>query len=193
MSRNSWWLMLPMLWMLLPLTVPAQTLIDPDGYRSLNADRRGYQVGDVLTVLVVESTSAESAAGTGADAQTSLGANLNTDSRTNQLSLGIRGGTDGSGQTSRRGQIRTNVSVRIIERLPEGLLRVSGVQALTINDERQQIRVDGLIRPDDIGYDNTVFSYRLADASIDIVGDGVVTDSQKQNVLFRMLKWVGVL
>lgn len=193
MSGSKRAYILPILWLMFPLTASAQTLIDPDGYRSLSADRRGYQVGDALTVLVVESTSAESAAGTGADAQTSLSGNINTDSSSHQIGLGIGGSTDGSGQTSRRGQIRANVSVRVIEKLPEGLLRVSGAQVLTINDERQQIRVEGLIRPDDISYDNTIFSYRLADASIDIVGDGVVTDSQRQNVLFRMLKWVGVL
>lgn len=192
MSSNGW-LALSVLLTLVPLAAPAQTLIDPDNFRSLNADRRGYQVGDALTVLVVESTSAESAAGTGADAATSLGGNANTNTSTNQFALGIRGNTAGSGQTSRRGQIRANVSVRVVEKLPEGLLRISGAQELTVNNERQRIWIDGLIRPDDINYDNTIFSYRLADASIDIVGKGVVSDSQRQNILFRALKWVRVL
>ncbi|MFX4717489.1 flagellar basal body L-ring protein FlgH, partial [Acinetobacter baumannii] len=64
---------------------------------------------------------------------------------------------------------------------------------ITINDEKQQIRLTGLVRPDDISYDNTVLSFRLADAQIDIVGDGVVTNAQKQNIFYRFFKWLGVL
>lgn len=190
LGSSKWGLVL---WLAMPLAAVAQSLIDPDGYRALTGDRRGYQVGETLTVLVVESTTAESSAGTGADSQTDIGGNANTDSSTNQFSLGIGGNTDGTGQTSRRGQVRANVSVRIVEELPEGLLRVSGAQAVTINDERQQIRVDGLVRPDDISYENTVFSYRLAEAEIDIVGDGVVADAQKQNIFYRALKWLRIL
>lgn len=174
-------------------TTQAQSLIDPDGYRSLTGDRRGHHVGETLTVLVVESTTAESAAGTGADSQTDISANLKNDSHNHQFGLGLQGDSSGSGQTSRRGQIRTNVSVRITEELLDGHLRVSGEQTVTINDEKQQIRISGLIRPDDISYENTVFSYRLADARIDIIGDGVITDSQKQNIIFRALKWLRIL
>lgn len=191
MLGNKWKLLLAMA--VLPTTALAQSLIDPDGYRALTGDRRGYQVGETLTVLVVESTRAESSAGTGADSRTSIGGSLGTNTRDDRISLGLQGNSDGSGQTSRRGQVRANVSVRIIEKLPEGLLRITGTQAVTINDERQQIRVDGLVRPDDISYENTVFSYRLAEAVIDIVGDGVITDSQKQNVFYRTLKWLRIL
>lgn len=191
MCRNRWRVLLAIL--ALPISAHAQSLIDPDGYRSLTGDRRGYQIGETLTVLVVESTRAESSAGTGADSQTSIGGSANTNTSENRFSLGLQGNSDGTGQTSRRGQVRANVSVRIIEKLPEGLLRVTGVQTVTINDERQQIRIDGLVRPDDINYDNTVFSYRLAEAVIDIVGDGVVTDAQKQNIFFRTLKWLRIL
>lgn len=179
--------------LMLPALSGAQSLINPDGYRSLTGDRRGYHVGDSLTVLVVESTSAQSAAGTGADSSTDISARTALDSRTHQAGLGLRGDTSAVGQTNRSGQIRTNVSVRIIEQLPEGLLRVSGEQRVTVNDEKQQVRITGLVRPDDIAYNNTVLSYRLADAQIDIVGDGVVTDAQKQNIVFRALKWLRIL
>ncbi|HLD64645.1 MAG TPA: flagellar basal body L-ring protein FlgH [Pseudomonas sp.] len=191
LGSNKWGILAFLLAM--PLAASAQSLIDPDGYRSLTGDRRGHHLGEMLTVLVVESTSAQSAAGTGADSQTSIGGSADTNTSTNQFSLGIQGDTDGAGQTSRRGQIRANVSVRIVEMLPEGLLRVSGEQLVTINDEQQQIRIGGLVRPDDISYENTVFSYRLAEAEIDIVGDGVVADAQKQNIFFRALKWLRIL
>lgn len=187
-TRPVWLLIL-----LLPAVACAQSMINPDGYRSLTGDRRGYHLGDTLTVLVVESTTAQSAAGTGADSNTDISARTSLNGNNHQASLGLSGDTNGAGQTNRSGQIRTNVSVRIIEQLPEGLLRVSGEQRVTVNDEKQQVRITGLVRPDDIAYNNTVFSYRLADAQIDIVGDGVVTDAQKQNIVFRVLKWLRIL
>lgn len=174
-------------------TLAAQSLISPEHYRSLSGDRRAYYVGDSLTVLVVESTTAVSAAGTDANSKTSISANASDGRHQFQGGLGLQGDTLGAGQTSRRGQIRANVSVRVVEQLDEGLLRVSGQQRITINDEMQQIRVTGLVRPDDISYDNTVLSFRLTDAQIDIVGDGVVTNAQKQNVIYRFFKWVGIL
>lgn len=193
MLKSSGWLVLSSVCALYPLAASAQSLINPDEFQSLIGDRLGYEIGDALTVLVVESSTAESAAGTGAEAATSIAASASSNGRSDEAALGLRGTTDGSGRTSRRGQIRTNVSVRIVDKLPEGLLRVSGMQELTINDERQKIWINGLVRPDDISYDNTVFSYRLADASIEIVGDGVVSASQKQNIIFRTLKWLRLL
>lgn len=184
-------------WLLIGLLVPvlasAQSLIDADGYRSLTGDRRGHHIGETLTVLVIESTTAESSAGTGADSQTNVDLSANAEDHSYQAGLGLQGDTSGTGQTSRSGQVRANVSVRIIDKLPEGLLRVSGEQVVTINDEQQQIRISGLVRPDDISYDNTVLSFRLADAQIDIIGDGVVTEAQKQNIVFKFLKWLRIL
>ena len=181
----------------LALTIPSlatgQSLINPDAYRSLMGDRRAYHMGDALTVLVMESTTAESAAGTGANSKTGISATASDGPHGFQGGLAIQGDTSGMGQTTRRGQIRANVSVRVIEQLAEGLLRVKGEQVVTINDERQQIRVTGLVRPDDISYDNTVLSYRLADGQIDIIGNGVVTDAQKQNIFFRFFKWLRML
>lgn len=170
------------------------SLINPDSYRGLTSDRHAYHVGDILTVLVVESTSAESAAGTGANSNTSFSAfSGGGQTGTDTVSAGVRGDTAGNGQTSRRGLVRANVSVRITEMLPDGVFRVAGQQALTVNDERQVIRIAGLVRSDDISYENAVFSYRLADAVIDIKGDGVVADAQKQNVFYRFFKWLRIL
>lgn len=175
-----------------PVIVSAQTLIEPDAYRGLTSDRHGYRVGETLTILVVESTTAESAAGTAADSRTNIAAKAGT-SIPYQANLGISADTSGNGQTSRRGQIRTNVSVRIVEQLSGGLLRVQGEQLIAVNDEKQRIRITGLVRPDDINYDNTVFSNRLANAVIEIIGDGVVSKAQEQNIFFRVLKWLHIL
>lgn len=171
----------------------AGSLIDPDGYKALVSDRRAYEVGDALTVLVVESTTAESAAGTGANGATEISASAHNSDRQYGAGLAIAGDTTGAGQTSRRGQVRTKVAVRVTEKLPGGLLRIAGDQTVTVNDEKQHITISGLVRPDDITGDNTVPSHRLAEASIEIVGDGVVAQAQKQNIIFRVLKWLRLI
>jgi len=181
----------------LALTVPvwssAEGLISPDSYHSRMGDRRACCIGDALTVLVVESTTAESAAGTGANSKTGISANVGDSQHDWQGRLAVQGDTHGAGQTTRRGQVRANVSVRVIEQLAGGLLRVMGEQVVIINDERQQIRVTGLVRPDDISYENTVLSYRLANGQIDILGEGAVSDAQKQSFIFRLFKWLRIL
>lgn len=177
------------------LAMPAAQagMIAVDSYRGLSADRHGHGVGDMLTVLVVESTSAHAAAGTGASSKTGVGFGAGFDASSIQANLGLQGDSDGRGQTSRSGQVRTNVSVRIVEARSDGMLRIEGEREVSINDEKEHIHVSGWVRPDDIAYDNTVLSYRLADARIDISGDGVVSSAQRQSVVFRFLKWLHIL
>lgn len=167
----------------------ADIRIDPDNYRALTSDRRAYEVGDVLTVIVIESTVAESAAGTGASSSTDITAGAGNQNAQYNVNMSVNGDTSGTGQTSRRGEVRTRVAVRITD-VEAGMLRIAGEQAVTVNDEKQHLKVAGLVRPDDIMGDNTVFSHRIAEADIEISGKGVVNQAQKPNVIFRILKWL---
>lgn len=184
--------------LLLPLSVAAAPDIDPDNYRSLASDRRAYDVGDLLTVVVVESTTAESAAGTGAKSTTGITGTAGIGGSSGQhdhqysANMAIAGDSSGTGQTTRRGVVKTKVAVRVTEKTG-GLLRVEGEQTVTVNDEEQRVKVKGLVRPDDIAGDNTVLSTRIADAHIEISGDGAVTQAQKQNIFFRFLKWLRII
>jgi flagellar L-ring protein precursor FlgH len=180
------------LWLLASATAVADIGVNPGTYQALTSDRRAYQVGDLLTVLVVESTTAESAAGTGAKANTSIAASAGNQDNSYSVNLGTSGDTSGTGQTSRHGLVRTKVAVRILQ-LDEGLFQVGGQQEVTVNDERQTVSVLGWIRPDDIAGDNTVLSTRMANASIRIDGDGVVSQAQKQNIFFRFFKWLRLI
>lgn len=173
-------------------TAMADIRFDPDAYRPLAGDRRAHEVGDVLTVIVIESTTAESAAGTGVDSATDIKASAGNQRSQYSASMAVSGDSSGSGQTTRRGAVRTRVGVRVTEKVG-GLLRVVGEQTVTVNDEKQQIRIAGLVRPDDILGDNTVYSSRLAQADIEISGRGVVNQAQKPNVVFRILKWLRLL
>lgn len=177
----------------LSLTSAYASLIDVDHYRSLSSDRLGHALGDMLTVLVVEASMAQAAAGTGASSKTAVGLDASLVDPQLRTNIRLHGDSDGRGHTSRSGQVRTTVSVRIIEHLSNGMLRIKGEREVSINDEKAFIHISGLVRADDIAYDNTVLSYRLADAHIDINGDGVVTSAQQQSWLWRALKWLRIL
>jgi flagellar L-ring protein precursor FlgH len=171
----------------------AGSLIDPDHYRGVAADRRAFNVGDSLTVLVLESAQAESKAATGLSDQTALGVNASDPAGSHNLSLGVSGSDDGSGQTARQGQLRAQIGVRVVKVEPHGQLRVRGTQNIVINGESQKITLDGLVRSEDIAPNNTVLSTRLSDAHIEFTGEGVVSDTQDQSIFYRLFHWLGLI
>ena len=173
--------------------IGADSLIDVNSYRALTSDRRAYRVGEPLVVLVVESTTAESSAGTGARSDTTISARAFDGAGEHEAGLGIGGRSDGAGQTTRRGRAFTQLSTRIVEVLPDGLFRIAGEQNLVVNGENQKVIISGVVRADDINKDNTLLSHRIAEASIEIAGDGVLDDAQRQNIIYRVLSWLGLI
>lgn len=171
----------------------SDSLIDTSNYRALTSDRRAYRIGEPLVVLVVESTSAESAAGTGARADTAIELQSSDNIKQNEVGIGLGGHSDGSGQTTRRGRAFTQLSTRITEILPNGLFRIAGEQNLVVNGENQKVVLSGVVRAEDISKDNTLLSNRIAEASIEIAGDGVIDDAQRQNIIYRVLSWLGLI
>lgn len=170
-----------------------QSLIDTATYRGLAADQRAYRVGDLLTVYVVEATRAKSQAATDASGSLGLDVGLSSPSTGYQASLGLAGRNGGGAQTTRLGELRAQISAQVVEVVPTGLLRIEAMQSLVVNGERQQIRLKGFVRPEDIAADNTILSNRIANADLELVGAGVVSESQRQSILYRITKWLRLL
>ncbi|WP_245626409.1 flagellar basal body L-ring protein FlgH [Stenotrophomonas ginsengisoli] len=170
-----------------------QTLVDIENYRPLIADHRAFRVGDVLTVYVSEATRAKSQAATDASSQLALGASLSSPSTDYSAKAGLSGSNGAGAQTTRSGELRTQISVQVVDARPDGTLAVEGAQTLLVNRERQHIRLRGLVRPQDIAADNTVWSHRIANAEIELDGVGDVSASQRQSLIYRTLKWLRLL
>ena len=177
-----------------PLVVCAQeSLIDTAGYRGIAADRRAYRVGDLLTVNVLEAARARSGASTDANSEVGLSASAQTSGYRGNAVGSLTAGASGGAETSRVGELRTQLSVIILEVLPDGTMAVEGAQSLIINGEDQRITLSGLVRPDDIHADNSLWSHRLANAKVEFSGTGVVSQSQRQSIVYRALKWLRLL
>ncbi len=74
--------------------------------------------------------------------------------------------------------------------LPNGNLFVEGHRVVLVNNEEQHFYISGVVRPIDIDQENSVKSSMVADAEIEFVGRGVLTDNQHQGFLSRYLGWL---
>ena len=171
----------------------AQSLVEPERYRALAADHRAYRLGDVITVYVAEATRAKSQAATDASSRLDLGAGLRSPSTDFNADVGLSGSNSGGAQTTRVGELRTQVSVQVVALEPDGSLRIEGAQTLTVNGENQRIRLKGLVRPQDVSAQNTVWSNRIANAELELDGVGIVSESQRQSVIYRLFKWLRLM
>lgn len=72
-------------------------------------------------------------------------------------------------------------------------MEIQGIQSVVVNGEEQQIRLSGLVRPEDVTAENTVWSHRIADARVELTGIGVISESQRQGILYRMFKWLRLM
>lgn len=170
-----------------------ESLIDPANYRSLIADHRAYRVGDVLTVYVLEATRARSQAATDAASELDLEVGFSSPSAEYDANLGMAGANSAGASTTRVGELRAQISAQVVAVEPDGDLHIQGLQTLVVNGEQQTIRVSGLVRPQDILANNVVLSHRIANADLELVGVGVVSESQRQSIFYRLFKWLRLL
>ena len=82
------------------------------------------------------------------------------------------------------------MSATIVEVLDSGLLSIEGTRLVEVNGEKQETVLSGLVRPEDIRPDNTVYSYSIANATISYKGKGVVTQAGKPGIIARIWNWI---
>lgn len=162
-------------------------------------DRRAKKVGDIITVKIVEVTSATEKATTETGRESALDAGITglfgLETRypaRHTIDMGhlIAGSTtnrfSGSGETTRQGAITATVSAKVVEVLPNGNLAIEGKREISVNNERKEILVQGIIRQSDIDWDNSILSTYICDAKIIVAGVGVVGEKQGPGWLTRI-------
>lgn len=173
------------------------SLYQEERFQSLTSDRKARRPGDALTVLIFENASATSSANTsaGRDAGARFGLDFESGEGPRH---GASGGLkfnhqlDGRGRTQREGRVLGTITVRVTSLLDNGDLLVAGEQMLDVNNERQQIRVEGRVRAHDVSESNTVQSTRIAEARISYIGDGDLAVQQRPAWWLRVLTWFGM-
>ncbi|QJW45996.1 flagellar basal body L-ring protein FlgH [bacterium BFN5] len=163
-----------------------------DGASSLYGDLKARAVGDTLTIIINESSSASrtgsasnsKSANVGADAGVGIFKFLAEASASSSDSFKAQGSLNNTNKVTGR------VTVQVIEVKPNGNLIVSGTQTIKQNGEEQRITITGNVRPYDVTPDNTVLSSYVADAQIKIDGKGPISNKQRQGILTQIFNFV---
>jgi len=171
------------------------------GEKGLYSDIKAYEKGDIVTVAIFESASANNEADTSTEresaASASMGSIFGLENRIEKISPGMdptnllqseySSSFDGSGETSREGELQATLTTRVVQVMPDGNLKIQGSKNITVNNESNIIRLSGIVRPEDIGAGNTVDSKYVLNSNIDYQGRGVISDKQGQGWLVRIM------
>ncbi len=166
---------------------------------NLFVDHRAMQAGDIVTVNLVERTDAskQSATSTGKENKfsmpgpTLLGGPVTLKGR-NLLQNDFSSDQEfkGQGSSSQSNRLSGSITVTVAEVLANGNLRVQGEKWVTLNQGEEFIRLAGTIRPVDIAPDNSVPSWKVADARITYSGKGSLNDANAMGWLGRLFQSV---
>ena len=173
----------------------------------LFVDNKARKVGDIVTVTIDESNTSSQSATTDTSKNTTLNmqapsvlglpASLGVQNFLGMgtqfdpsVSASVANQSQGNGIVTRNGSLTANISALITEILPSGNFRIEGRRTVTVNNEQQILVLRGIIRPQDINFDNTILSRWIADASISLTGEGVVADEQRKGWLAKIFSKV---
>lgn len=189
----------------LPLSPPPQegSLWTPKNPRGLLADLRACNVGDIVTILIQESSKAGDEASTQADRTSGIKVGItsllglsmpqmnafkdNTVTAENAIEGAVGNTSKGQGKTERQSTFTTFLTTRVIQVLPNRNLVIQGQRQMRINNETEVVTFSGIVRPEDLDQNNSVASTRVAEARMEIAGYGVVSDKQRQGWLTRII------
>lgn len=169
-------------------------------HASLFEDVKPYRIGDILTILLNESTSATKQATTNTKKEDSYSTGVptlfgRTPTRNGDSLLDMAVDADrefkGAGDSAQSNKLTGEITVTVVDILPNGNLVVQGEKWFTLNQGKEYIRIAGVVRPTDVTSNNTIVSTKLADAQIAYSGEGFVADSNNQGWFGQFLnsKW----
>ncbi|MFW6267265.1 MAG: flagellar basal body L-ring protein FlgH [Halanaerobium sp.] len=162
-----------------------------DNSNDLYQDYPEYNTGDVITVVIEEDASAIQSANSDA----SQDSNYNSEGGglldfLPFFDFSYSDSETADGATERSGTLEADITTEVIEARDNGNLKIQGKKQVRINGETQTIILEGVIRPQDINFDNEVSSKRVSDANIEYEGQGTVGDKQDPGLLTRLVNFI---
>jgi flagellar L-ring protein precursor FlgH len=169
---------------------------------SLFQDIKAHRVGDIVTIMVSEQSKASKEAATSTSRVREYNGEgyfmgLSTPSQTilqpvNKTGYGLSldNTFTGKGSTKKADSMTAYMTATVTDILPNGNLVIRGSRWTKVNDELQQIVLEGVVRPMDITRDNTVLSQNIAEAKIFFVGKGPVSRQQKPGLLGQIVDMI---
>ena len=171
-------------------------LVWAQGNSSLFSDIKAHQVGDVLSVIIMENANASRE--TKSKSRSSSEAGIEAGSKGNIANfLPVFGGngkinSDYSGEdgTQQNDRITGRITVRIVERMPNGTFKIKGEREIGVNGKENLMKLEGYVRPRDITTENTVYSYNVADAKIIYRKSGIKNAILGPGTTTKFFTWI---
>lgn len=157
-------------------------------------DQRASAVGDILTVIIEIDDEAELSNESNRTRQSAENSNINSllgyenyldkvlpegFQQPNLLSLDGSTNNVGTGEIEREEKVETRIAAVIIDVLPNGNFVIAGKQEVRVNYELRELKVAGVIRPEDISPNNAINYDQIAEARIAYGGRGQISDVQQ--------------
>ena len=159
---------------------------------SLYTDLKAVNVGDVVTIIILEKTMASNSSGLDTEKESRFfteGSGTGPMDFVNPFSLSANIGREheGRGSTERAGSIVGKMAATVVSVTPNGNLEIEGKREIVVNDEREILTITGTVRPQDISTDNIVYSTEIANTQIEYRGKGLVTSGSKPGIISRIV------
>jgi len=161
----------------------------------MNSDYKALHVGDLITIVVAQGTTANNAnsvstartfnASSGISA---LAGHLKTSGVQQIFSPQASQSLSGKSQGATTSTLNTTLAGTVVAVLPSSAMIIEAERQLTMNNEKQTIVLRGLVRPGDVAPDGSVVSNRIANLELELKGKGVLSDGTRPpNLLVRAL------
>jgi flagellar L-ring protein precursor FlgH len=182
----------------LPVAAPARpadgSIFSASSYAPLYGGTRARAVGDALTILLVETTTAAKTVGS---KSTKAGGVAITPPKAGPLSVNpdalsasSNSNFNGQGNAAQTSSLAGSISVTIAEVRPNGTALVRGQKRMLLSQGNEWIQIAGIVRLSDIDEDNTITSSKVADAHIEYSGKGALQRASKQGWLGQFFNMI---
>ncbi len=164
--------------------------------RSLFTDIKARQVGDLITVMIVEDANASNSAKTATKKDNKVEADGGPGVGSFDFIplWGVSGENsnefDGEGQVQKSGSIRAKMTVKVIAVNDNDDLVIEGSRVVAINSDRETIFLSGIVRQKDVSPYNSIYSYQIGDAQVSIKGKGQTHDGARPGLFTRLVNWI---
>ncbi len=170
---------------------PTGSIFSQGQVSSVYSDIKAHRVGDIITVQLVESTSAKKGANSQQSKDSSLGMDalkiggtpVTVNGYDTSVSMGANNSFKGQSKADQSNSLQGNISVSVVKVLANGNLMVRGEKWLMLNNGNEYVRITGIVRSEDVNADNTVISQRVANSRIQYGGTGDFANTQERGWL----------
>jgi flagellar L-ring protein FlgH len=183
------------------LSLQASSLWTAPGSREqgIVADVKADRVGDILTIVIAESAAQTSSQSKSTNTNSSVDASVSQfifppgasrfgthNGALPGTSFGGGSTHSGGGQVSNSQSLTARAAVVVTDVLPNGNLVIAGARRVTFSGETQHVILRGVVRAADISPANTILSSNIADAHLEFISEGALTDAQKRGWITRL-------